>query len=160
MRRQSRSRAQLEADLRFSSYLVAFLVAVSGSLVIAQKVTNPDELDKVMKKVQPAMQATQKAVKSEAYADARTQLGIIKQVMEDSRAFWVMHKKEDAIKANQETVAKIDAVDQLLAATPVDASAVQGALKEMGAACLTCHKIYRVRDTANEWVLKPGSIGG
>ena len=146
--------------MRFSSYLVAFLVAVSGSLLIAQKVANPDELDKVMKKVQPAMQATQKAIKSEAYADARTQLGIIKQAVEDSREFWIMHKKDDAIKMNQEVVAKIDAVDKLLAATPVDASVVAGALKELGGACLACHKTYRVRDAENNWVLKPGSVGG
>ncbi len=146
--------------MRFRSYLAAFLVAACGSVLVAQKVTNPDELDKAMKKVQPAMQATQKAIKSEAYADAKTQLGIIKQVMDDSREFWVMHKKDDAIKMNQEVVAKLDAVDKLLGASPVDPAAVAGALKELGGACLSCHKTYRVRDADNNWVLKPGSIGG
>ena len=153
----------MEGLLRFRSHvtaIAAFLVLVSGAALVAQKVTTPDELDKAMKKVQPAMQATQKAVKSEAYADAKTQLGIIKQVMEDSREFWVMHKKDDAIKANQEVVAKIDAVDKLLSASPVEPAAVAGALKELGGACLTCHKPYRVRDAENNWVLKPGSIGG
>ena len=52
-------------------------------MLVAQKVTTPDELDKAMKKVQPAMQAAQKAVKSEAYADVKTQLATIKQVMDD-----------------------------------------------------------------------------
>jgi soluble cytochrome b562 len=113
-----------------------------------------------MKKVQPAMQAAQKALKAEAYADARAQLGIVKQAMEDSHEFWVIHKKDDAIKTNEDTVAKLDAVDKLLTATPVDTAAVQAALKEMGGACNTCHKTYRVRDAENNYILKPGSVGG
>jgi cytochrome c556 len=145
--------------LRFKLYAAALLVAWSGSLLVAQKVTTPEELDKVMKKVQPAMQATQKAIKSQAYEDARKELAIIKQVLDDSREFWIQHKKEDAITANNETVAKLDAVDKLLAATPVDPQAVLAALKQMGGACNTCHKVYRVRDADNNWVLKPGSIG-
>jgi cytochrome c556 len=137
------------------------MVGALGTLVIGQeKVTTPEELDKVMKKVQPAMQAAQKALKSEAYADARAQLAIVKQAMEDSHEFWVMHKKDDAIKTNEDTVAKLDAVDKLLTATPVDPAAVQAALKEMGGACNTCHKTYRVRDADNNYILKPGSIGG
>jgi cytochrome c556 len=146
--------------LRFRLCVAALVVAWCGSLVVAQKVTSPEELDKAMKKVQPAMQATQKAIKSEAYPDARAQLEIVKQVMNDSREFWVLHKKDDAIKANQEVVTKIEAVDKLLAASPVDSAALMAALKEMGGACLTCHKVYRVRDAENNWVLKPGAIGG
>jgi cytochrome c556 len=128
-------------------------------MLAAQKVTSPEELDKAMKKVQPAMQATMKAVKSQAYTDARTQLALIRQLMDDSREFWTAHNKEDAIKANQEVVTKIDAADKLLLASPVDPAAVAGAMKEVGGACLTCHKTYRVRDAENNWVLKPGSIG-
>ena len=145
--------------MRFKLYAAALLVAWSGAMLVAQKVTTPEELDKVMKKVQPAMQATQKAIKSQAYEDARKELAIIRQVMEDSREFWVQHKKEDAITVNNETVAKLDAVDKLLAATPVDPQAVLAALKEMGGSCNTCHKTYRVRDADNNWVLKPGSVG-
>jgi cytochrome c556 len=147
--------------LRLKYYVAVLMVGALGTLVIAQqKVTTPEELDKVMKKVQPAMQAAQKAMKSEAYADARAQLAIVKQAMEDSHEFWVINKKEDAIKTNEETVAKLDAVDKLLTATPVDPAAVQAALKEMGGACNTCHKTYRVRDADNNYILKPGSIGG
>jgi cytochrome c556 len=128
-------------------------------LLFAQKVTTPEELDKAMKKVQPAMQATVKAVKSGSYADARKQLELVKQVMNDSREFWVTHKKDDAIKGNQEVVAKIDAADKVLATEPVDPSAAAAALKELGGACQACHKAYRERDADNNWVLKPGSIG-
>ena len=147
--------------MRLKYYAAVIIVAGFGPLVFAQqKVTTPEELDKVMKKVQPAMQAMQKALKSEGYTEAKAQLAIVKQAMEDSHEFWVIHKKDDAIKTNEETVAKLEAVDKLLSATPVDTTAVQAALKEMGGSCNTCHKAYRVRDADNNYILKPGSIGG
>lgn len=146
--------------MRFRLYVAALLVMWFGSMTVAQKVTQPEDLDKAMKKVQPAMQATQKAIKSEAYADARKELAVIRQLMDDTHEFWILHKKEDAIKANRDVAAKLDAADKLLAASPVDSAAVQGAMKEVGGACLSCHKVYRVRDAENNWVLKPGSIGG
>lgn len=146
--------------MHFRLYVAALLVAWSGSLAVAQKVTTPEELDKTMKKVQPAMQAAQKALKSESYADVKTQLATLKQLIDDSREFWIVHKKEDAIKLNKEVVAKLEAADNLLSATPVDPAAVTAAVKEVGGACLACHKVYRVRDAENNYILKPGSIGG
>jgi hypothetical protein len=85
------------------------MVAWAGTMVVAQKVTTPEELDKTMKKVQPALQATQKAIKGNDFAEASKQLAVVKQAIEESREFWVQHKKDDAIKANQDTVQKIDA---------------------------------------------------
>ena len=79
--------------------------------------------------------------------------------MDDSREFWVSHKKDDAIKANLEVVAKLEEADKLLAATPVDRPAVGLVMKELGQACLACHKTYRVRDADNNYIIKPGSIG-
>ena len=32
--------------------------------------------------------------------------------------------------------------------------------QSVGPACRMCHEKYRVRDAENNWVLKPGSIGG
>jgi hypothetical protein len=138
------------------------MVVGAGALAFAQaKVTTPDDLDKAMKKVGPALQAANKALGSGAPAEASKQLAIIKQAIVDSREFWVTHKKDDAIEANKLTVEKIEAVEKLLAAPAPDAQAVQAALKqEVGGACRQCHEKYRVRDAENNWVLKPGSIGG
>ena len=146
--------------MRFRLTVAALLVAWTGSLLVAQKVTTPEELDKVMKDIQKAMQAAQAGMKAGAYEDARKQLAVIKQLEDDSREFWVLHKKDDAIKANRDAVEKLEAADKVLAASPVDAAAAAAAFKEVGGACLACHKLYRVRDAENNWVLKPGSIGG
>jgi cytochrome c556 len=145
--------------LRVRFYVGALLVMWCGSMVAAQKVVAPEELDKMMKKAGPAMQAAGKAISSGAYADARTQLATLKQAINDSRDFWVQHKKDDAIKFNKETVAKIEAVEKMVATDAVDAAATTAALKEIGGACRSCHEPYRVRDAENNYVLKPGSVG-
>jgi cytochrome c556 len=150
----------LEDNLHFRFCIAALLMACAGSMVLAQKVSTPEELDKAMKKVQPAMQAANKAVNSKAFPEAAKQLAIIKQVMDDSREFWIQHKKDDAIKANKEVVAKLEAAEKLLTAPAADGAAAAAAIKEIGGACRVCHETYRVRDADNNWVLKPGSIGG
>ena len=151
----------MEANLHFKVYAAALMVTWAGSMAVAQKVTTPEDLDKAMKKVGPALQATNKALASGAFDEASKQLGIMKQAITDSRTFWEQHKKDDAIESNKETVAKIEAIEKMLAAPTKDAQAVQAALKqEVGAACRTCHEKYRARDAENNWVLKPGSIGG
>ena len=148
--------------MQFKSCVAALMVVGAGVIAFAQpKVTTPEDLDKAMKKVGPALQAANKALGSGAPAEASKQLAIIKQAIIDSREFWVTHKKDDAIEANKLTVEKIEAVEKLLAAPAPDAQAVQAALKqEVGGACRQCHEKYRVRDAENNWVLKPGSIGG
>lgn len=151
----------MEANLHFRSCVAALLVAWAGSVVMAQKVTTPDELDKTMKKVQQANMAANKAVGSGNFAEAAKQLAIVKQAITDSREFWILHKKDDAITANKEVVAKIETVEKMLTAPSPDAQAVQAAFKqEIGPACRQCHEKYRVRDADNNWVLKPGTIGG
>ncbi len=139
--------------------IAAVLVALGSTLTVAQKVTTPEELDDAMKKVQPAMMAANKALKSNNFEEARKQLAIVKQVMDDSREFWVQHKREDALKFNAQTVVAIEATDKLIAGGSADASAVAASVKALGATCASCHKVYRERDADNNWILKPGSIG-
>jgi len=147
--------------LHFRFCAAALLVMVAGSVAIAQKVTTVEELDKTMKKVQQANMAANKAIGSGDFAEGAKQYGIAKQAIEDSREFWVLNKKDDAIAANKETVTKMDAVLKMLTGPTPDAQAIGAALKqEVGPACRQCHEKYRVRDADNNWVLKPGSIGG
>ncbi len=140
----------------FRVYLATVLVTAAGTLAVAQKVTTGEELDKAMKRVQPAMMAANKALQAKNFAEATSQLDIVKQVMDDTREFWVLHKKEDALKANADTLAKIEETRKLMQAN--DQPAAQASLKELGVTCRSCHEVYRARDADNNWVLKPGSI--
>ena len=138
-------------------------VLLAGAAVVAvgaQKITTPEELDKVMKKVGPANQATQKAINSNNFAEARTQIAIVKQGVLDSQTFWVEHKREDALKFNKDTLAKLGDLEKVLATDPVDPAAAMAAFKTAGASCRSCHQIYRATDADNNFILKPGSLGG
>src|SRR4029079_13913305 len=112
------------------------------------------------KKAGPAMQATQKAVGAGTYADVKSQIATVKQAVLDSQSFWVEHKRDDALKFNKDTLAKIEASEKLASAPTVDAAATAASLKEVGAACRSCHQVYRATDADNNFILKPGSIGG
>lgn len=141
---------------------LAFCIAVSlaaSAVLVAQKGITEEELDKHMKRAQPAMGAAMKALQANNAAEASKQLAIVRQVMFDTQGFWVTHKKDDAVKANKETIAKIEATEKLLAGPSPDVPGAMAAMKqEVGAACRSCHENYRVRDADNNWVLKPGSI--
>ena len=149
----------MEANLHFRVYAAALIVTWAGSMAVAQKVTTPEELDKMMKNVQRANQAVGKAVGSGAFADAAKQLAIVKKGVDDSREFWVLNKKDDAIKFNKDVIAKIEEAEKLLSAPTPDPAAATAAVKQIGPACRSCHEVYRVRDADNNWVLKPGSVG-
>jgi Cytochrome C' len=139
------------------------LLACSTAIINSQddnKVTTPEALDKVMKKAGPALQATNKALGSGATADARTELGTLRQAILDSQQFWIEKKREDAVKMNKETLAKIDALDTLLTDSGTDPAAATKALKEVGGACRSCHTKYRAQDAENNYILKPGSLEG
>jgi cytochrome c556 len=129
-----------------------------GVAVMAQtqKVTTPEQLDKVMKAVQQANQPVGKAIASGAYADARKGLAAVKENVAASRTFWVEHKKDDAVKLNEESVGKIEALEKLLSAPTVDGAAAAAAMKEVGGSCRACHQKYRATDAENNYILKPG----
>jgi cytochrome c556 len=149
--------------MRARVYASALLLTWSGAIILAQtpqKITTPEQLDKVMKAVQQANQPVGKAMASGAYADVRKGLAAVKENVLLSQSFWIEHKKDDAVQLNKETLAKIEAVEKLIATDTVDAAAATTALKEVGASCRACHMKYRATDADNNFILKPGTLEG
>ena len=146
--------------MRVRVYAGAVLFAWSAVVVGAQKVSTPEELDKVMKGVGKANQATQKALGSGAFADVRTQIAAVRQGVLDSQNFWIEHKRDDAVKFNKDTLAKIDEFQKVVATDTVDSQTAQAALKAVGGACRSCHQVYRATDADDNFIIKPGSLGG
>ena len=143
---------------RLLMYTTALLVALAGTVAVAQKVTTPAELDATMKRVGAAQGAVAKAIKSEAYADAKTQVATVKAALMDAENFWVTNKKDDAIKLSKEAIAKVTAVETALSAATVDQQAAFAAFKEVGATCAGCHKQFRVQNEDKTYSLAPGAI--
>jgi cytochrome c556 len=140
---------------RFTTYVIAVLVAGSAALV-AQKAQTAEDLDKAMKKIQPANAAMNKAIKSMAWDEAKAQLEIVEGALEDAHNFWVVKKQNDAMKFSKEALAKAEAVEDLLKKSAPDSVAIAAAVKEFGSSCLGCHKQFREQDANQQFVLKPG----
>ena len=143
---------------RMLTTVTAVFVALAGTVAMAQKVTNPMELDAVMKKVAPAMGAANKAIKSGDYAGAKASLATVKQALVDAENFWVMNKKDDAIAMSKDSIAKVTALEQAVAAPMPDMEAVMAAVKVAGGTCGACHKTYREQDANMQYQLKAGTI--
>lgn len=143
---------------RLLTLSTALLVALATTVAVAQKVTTPEELSATMKKIAAAQGATAKAIKSEAYADAKTQVATVKAALMDAENFWVSNKKDDAVEMSQAAIAKVSAVETALSAGTVDQQAAFAAFKEVGATCAACHKMYRVQNEDKTYSLKPGTI--
>jgi hypothetical protein len=154
------SQQKEETVVRLRIYAGALLCAWSAVVLGAQRITTPEELEKVMKKAGPAMQATQKAMGAKSYAEVRTQIATVRQAVLDSQTFWIEHKRDDALKFNKDALAKIDEFQKTVATDTVDAATAAASLKAVGAACRSCHQVYRTTDADNNFILKPGSIGG
>ena len=143
---------------RIFTIATAMLVAAAGSVLVAQKVTTPAELDAAMKKIGPAQGAAGKAIQSGSFADAKAQVAVVKQALTDAENFWVMNKKDDAVMMSKDSIAKVTAVEQALSAPAPDQQAVLAAFKMVGATCGACHKQYRAQDENMQYILKPGTI--
>jgi cytochrome c556 len=143
---------------RLLLYSTALLVALAGTVAVAQKATTPAELEGAMKRISAANGAVAKAIKSGAFADAKTQVAAVKQALMDAENFWVVAKKDDAIKMSKDAMAKVTAVETAVSAATPDPQAALAAFKEVGGTCTACHNAYRVQNEDKTYSLKPGTI--
>jgi cytochrome c556 len=146
---------------RAGAYAVAILVACSAALVVAQtKVSTPEEFDKAMKPAGPAMRNIGKmAASGGAVADVKKELAVLRTALTDTQSFWVANKKDDAVKLNKESLAKLDAFEKSLTGEKLEPTAA-AAMKEVGGTCAACHKQYREQDAEGNYKIKAGTIGG
>jgi len=139
-------------------WLAVLLLGWSGSVVLAQKVSSSDGLDKVMKNAGRASAAVSKAVGAKAYADVKTQLPALRQAVRDSQAFWAEKHKADGVKFANDVLAQIDELEKEVSAPAPDAAKVSATVRAMGTACGSCHRVYRATDEENNFIVKPGAM--
>lgn len=107
------------------------------------------ELDKLMKQVGEAAGRIRKSTSlEETSKDAQAIHDLLKQ----SEAFWVRNSKPDAIKWSQE--GQTGAKELAAAAGSGNKESTTAASKTMGAACQSCHKVYRERLPDGSYKLK------
>jgi len=143
---------------RLLTCIAAVMLALTGTVLVAQKVATPEDLDKTMKKIAPAQTAAAKAIQSMTWSDAKAQITIVKQALNDTEPFWVAHKKDDAVKMLKDSIARVTAVEEAISAPMPDQQAALAAFKQVGATCAACHKQYREQDENQQYRLKAGTI--
>ena len=94
-----------------------------------------------------------------AVADVKKEIAVLKTALTDTQSFWVLHKKDDAIKMNKDSLAKLEAFEATLTGEKVDPAAA-ATMKEVGGTCSACHKQYREQDAEGNYKIKAGTIGG
>ena len=98
---------------RFTTYLIAVLVAGSAA-VVAQKAQTPADLDTAMKKLMPANAAMNKAIKSMAWADAKETAGRRRGSARGCPQLLGRQEADDAVKMSTDAQAKAGALEDLL----------------------------------------------
>ena len=100
-----------------------------------------------------------KAIGSGAFADARMQVATLRQNFTSLQAFWMDKKKDDAVAILKDGLARLEALDKVLAAPTVDPMAAQAGAKEFGGnTCGACHKLYREGDAQSGFRFKAGVL--
>ena len=137
----------------------AALMAVIVVDVLAQKVTTVEEYAALMKANAQAAGATNKAIGSMAYADARMNVATLRKNYMALQGFWADKKTADAVTIVKDGLTQLDALDKMLGAATVDQMAAQAAMKGFqGATCGGCHKAYREGDAQSGFKFKAGVI--
>ena len=128
-----------------AGWTVAIVVG-TATLTVAQKVVGPEEFDRAMKTIGAAVEGVEEALGSASYLEAKTPLALARQVLASTRPEWETRGQPDAVRMNREAVAALDALDETLSATTVEAAAVGAVLGEVTRACDACHATYREGD--------------
>jgi cytochrome c556 len=147
--------------------MVAWSGAMAAQMTTAQatapqavtpQVRTPEEYDKLMKRMGPANMAMGKAAASSNWAEVRTQIGVIKDVLAQAQTFWEFHKKEDALKFLQGVRERVGEVETLAAAANPDPAKLAASIKTIGPACRQCHMVYREQLEDGTSRIRPGTI--
>ena len=130
---------------RPAAWTVAIVLG-TATLAVAQKVVGPEEFDRAMKTVGAAVEGVEEALGSASYVEAKTPLALARQVLASTRPEWETNGQPDAVRMTREAVAALDALDEALSATTVDAAGVAVAFGDVTRACDACHATYREGD--------------
>jgi hypothetical protein len=130
------------------------LFAVVAGLIVVAPVSaqtkypifTPQNFVETMKTVGVNFSAVNGAIASKDFATAKAQLIRSRERLALTITFWRDRKNDDAVRLLRESLDKMDALDTLLSADPVDPVASATVARQVGATCQVCHAAYREQD--------------
>jgi cytochrome c556 len=134
----------------FSTCSTVAIIVLLGAALLAQapaKIATLADHAALMKSNAQANGTLNKSLGSGAFADARMAVATLRANYTTLRTFWTEKKRDEALKIVNDGLARLDALDKLLAAPTPDQMAAQAAAKEFGGnTCGACHKQFRDGD--------------
>ena len=132
-----------------------------GGLTAAQQKTYPvfttDDFVRMMKSVGQNFAAVDRSTAQQDFEAAKGQLTRSREQLAVTITFWRDRKRDDAIKMLRTTLTRMDQLDDALSAEKIDSAAAAGIVKQVQAACESCHAVYREQDPATKaYRFKPG----
>lgn len=113
----------------------------------------------MMKTLGPNLAGVNASLAEDDLDTAKARLVLVRQQLATTITFWRDRERDDAIGFLRAAISRVDALDDALSEESIDPAAVAATAAEIGAACQTCHAVYREQDPATgEYRLKPGSI--
>ena len=135
----------------------AAVAVVFGAVLAGQtKIASNEDYSAVMKSNAQNMGTTNKSIGSGAFADAKTSLATVRQNFMALQTYWTEKKQDNAVMIVKDGLSRIDVLDKLLSATPVDQMAAMAQAKMVQGACGACHQAYREGDAQTGFRFKAG----
>jgi hypothetical protein len=145
---------------RLQLQTVGVLIVVVGAAVSAQEypIFSAAQLETAMKTIGLAFGLTKRALAKGDFDDAKDLLPRSREQLAASITFWRHTNKDDAVMMVRTALRTIDDLDAMLSTDPVDSTAVNLGMKQVDAACASCHAVYREQDPVTKaYRLKVGS---
>ena len=118
-----------------------------------------DHFEGMMKTLGPNLAGVNASLADDDFDTAKARLVLVRQQLATTITFWRDRERDDAIAFLRAAIGRVDALDDALSEEAVDSAVVAATAAEIGAACESCHAVYREQDSATgEYRLKPGSV--
>jgi hypothetical protein len=139
--------------------LVTVALAVTAAAQTKYPIFTPTNFADTMKTVGLNFSAVNTAIARKDFPTAKAQLIRSRERLALTITFWRDRKKDDEVRILRDALARMDDLDTLLSADPVDAAAAGAAVKQIGANCQACHAANREQDpSTHAYGFKPGLV--
>jgi hypothetical protein len=139
--------------------LVTVALAVTAAAQTKYPIFTPTNFIDTMKTVGLNFSAVNTAIAGKDFPTAKAQLIRSRERLALTITFWRDRKKDDEVRILRDALSRMDDLDTLLSADPVDAVAAGAAVKQIGANCQACHAANREQDpSTHAYRFKPGLV--
>jgi hypothetical protein len=134
-------------------------LAVTAAAQTKYPIFTPANFVDTMKTVGVNFSAVNAAIAGKDFATAKAQLIRSRERLALTITFWRDRKKDDEVRILRDALTRMDDLDALLSANPIDGAAAGAAVKQIGANCQACHAANREQDpTTHAYRFKPGLV--